>query len=523
MAIEYGFFNSVSDDRLYNAETFNTYFEGLISRNGVFENVGNRLGVTAPGTDLTVVVNIGKALVNNHWVKLTAPETLTVATPHNIFSRYDRVVLRWNASSRDVTLHIVAGTPSSTPQRAAPARSESIYEIILAYVLVPANATKITTANLYDQRNNSAVCGFVTGLINQVNTTTLFAQYEARFAAMEERYYEWLNAQKDDFNAWYYNLTQELTVGAVIRHFRKTVVGGPGVSNVIPLNIDDYSYDNTDVIICNLNGLILIKDTDYTLVTNTTPAEIRLTQQQISTGNTFDILILKSNMTQTSDGYLTSATGAKLINVTDAMPGAVKSFIINTLGTTNEIVVTNRNLFRIDKLQNLETVSIMITKNDDGSFNVIGNGGLTSKIETTMDKNAFVPGYSYTLNSNTEDVGAAVEIELTYTDTTSETFSSIGEPITFDISKAVSSAICRIRTNSYNSVDITVSPQLEVGTEATEFRNNNYDTFVYDGSLKPIFTENTNNVYSTDDAVSDMQLIYTVDAAYIENGDLDEF
>lgn len=524
MAIEYGFFNSVGDDRLYNAETFNTYFEGLISKNGVFENVTNRLGVTADGTGLTIVVNIGKAIVNSHWVKLTAPETLAVATPHNLFARWDRVVLRWNSSTRDITLHIMEGTPASQPQRDAPARSASIYEIILAYVFVPANATRITNANIYDMRNNTAVCGFVTGLINQVDTTTLFNQYENRMQAMEARFLEWMNDQQNQFDAWYYNLTQELTVGASIASFRKTVIGGSGVSGTIQLNMVDYTYESNDVIICNLNGLILQKDIDYTLVTNVNPVEIRLTSQQMSEGNRFDVLVLKSNMTQSASGFVTSARGNKLIHIEDALAGAAKGFLVGTTGVSNTIVTTNRNLFRIDLFANASSDGVLLTKNADGSITISGTAtSATTNFSRSIDKNAFIPGYTYTINSGKSSGNVIVQIKLDYTDETSDTFNSVDEPLTFSVTKEVASATGIIITGATGSINETVKPQLEVGDTANEFEMNSYVTFPYDGVTKPILTENINNIYSTDDGVSDLQIIYIVDAGYIENGDNIEF
>ena len=200
--ITYGFFNSLNDDRLYNADTFNTYFEGLISDSGVYANVGDKL-VVNPGEGLEVLVGSGKAHVNRHWVRLSASETLTVTTAHNLFARYDAVTLRWNANTRDVTLQVVAGTPSSNPAKPEPTRDSMNYEIVLAYVLVPANAVSLSSANIYDQRDNTSVCGYITGLVDQVDISTLFAQYEARFNALENSMVEWQAQQKTQFDTWY--------------------------------------------------------------------------------------------------------------------------------------------------------------------------------------------------------------------------------------------------------------------------------------------------------------------------------
>lgn len=506
--ISYGFFNSLNDDRLYNAETFNTYFEGLISSSGVYGNVGDKLIVT-PGSGLEVLVGSGKAVVNNHWVKLSASETLTVTTAHNLFARYDAVTLSWNASTRNVTLQVVAGTPSSNPVKPEPTRDSMKYEIVLAYILVPANATTITSANIYDQRDNTSVCGYITGLIDQVDISTLFEQYEARFNALETSMETWQAQQKTAFDTWYYELTNNLTVGAYIEKYNKVVEGGSSVSSTIELDMDDYTYDESDIIMCNLNGLMLQPTYDYTLNSGTTPVAITI-DADLTTGNRFEVTVLKSNLNQTEDGTLTSVKGDKFLYVTDALTGASHGFIVNTTGSDNTIVVTNRNLFRIDLLSSGTVSGVDYTVNDDGTVSVSGDG--TSEITCNLDKNAFPVGNTYTISGS--DTGASVSVTLTYSDTTTDTFTDE----TFTVSKEVSSAVGSISTTG--EVDTTVSPQIESGSEFTEFKKNSYVTFVYDGTNKPVFTDSIDNIYSTDDDVEDMMVLFVVDAS---NGDNIEY
>lgn len=511
MAITYGFFNSVSDDRLYNAETFNTYFEGLISQSGVYENVGGKLAVSA-GTGLSVNVASGKAIVNTHWIKLSAAETLNIETAHNLFPRYDKVSLRWNNSTRDVTLQVITGTPASKPTRAPAYRTPNYYEIVLAYVYVPANATTITTGNIYDQRPNTAICGFITGLIKQVDIADLFAQYSARFAALEAKLSNWTEDQQNIFNAWYYNLTQNLTVGAYIQTYRKIVVGGSGISNNIPLDMVGYSYDENDVLMPTFNGLSLQAEYDYTLDTTSTPVVLHL-NGQLTAGNRFEIIVLKSNMTQTSGGVLTSAQGETFIHIDDALPGAAHAFTVGTLGTTNEIAVANRNLFRLDRISTTTNHDVTFTKGSDGSITVAGTSDAANAgVGANIDKNAFVIGKPYTISTGKTAGVASVKLTLTYADTTTQDFIATNSTTTFSVTKPVVSAVARVEvaTSGTTVNNEKVYPQIEVGDTAHDFLINTYSTFTYDGESVPMLTDTIDNIWSNDDNVRDMLLIYVM-------------
>lgn len=524
MAITSGFFNSVNDDRLYNAETFNTYFEGLISQNGVYENVDDCLAVAAGSDGLTVTVATGKAIVNSHWVKLSAIETLTLATAHNLFNRYDMVTLRWNSATRDITLQAVTGTPASTPVRPTPTISDTIVEIVLAYVLVPANATSLTGGNIYDQRANTAVCGYITGLIKQVDIADLFMQYEARFAALEDQLEDWQETQQNTFDAWYYQLTQNLTVGAYIKKFSKIVVGGTGVSNIIPLDMPGYEYDENDVILPTLNGLTLQPDYDYLIDTGYTPVQMHI-NGQLTAGNRFEVIILKSNMAQTSGGLLTSERGTKFIHVDTANPGAAHGFTVGVLGTTNIIAVANRNLFRLDQIQTTDVSGLTFTKNADGSITTDGTSTADYVgVSAAIDKNAFVVGQTYTINSGKTSGNTYVQLTLNYADETTDYLVSSNSPNTFTLTKEVVSASASVQVTASGTTvnNETIYPQIEVGNIANQFVVNTYDTFTYDGVTVPILTDTIDNIWSNDDAVSDLLLVYVVYQSDV-NGDNIEY
>ena len=69
-------------------------------------------------------------------------------------------------------------------------RSETINEYCLAYIKVRAGATEILASDIEDTRQNTDLCGWVTGLVEQITPDTLYAQFTAIFQ-------EWFNGLVD--------------------------------------------------------------------------------------------------------------------------------------------------------------------------------------------------------------------------------------------------------------------------------------------------------------------------------------
>lgn len=251
--ITYGFFNSENDDRLYNADTFNSYFEGLISQNGVFENVDDGFAVSPGDTGLTVNVAAGKALVNAHWIRNTAVQNVSISAAHNLFGRYDMISLIYEETLRTVRLALTTGTASSDPVKPQPKKTGSEYEIVLAYVYVPANASSITLANIIDTRHDTALCGIIAGLVQQVDITELYEQYTARFDALEAQMKAWETEQKNQFNTWFSALTDQLNVNTYIEA-EKAKVETTGTNSYIDFP-SAITYVAGDTLLIFVNGL----------------------------------------------------------------------------------------------------------------------------------------------------------------------------------------------------------------------------------------------------------------------------
>lgn len=293
--LKYGFFNSVDGDRLYDAETFNTFFEGLISPNGIFEGIEDAFSVTPNGTGLTLNIGTGKAMVNSCWVKNESIESLTINPAHAILNRYDAVVLRWDATSRDITLAIKEGTPASEPVKPQPEKSSLTWEIILAYIHVLAGATSLTSANIQDCRYDTSLCGVITGLIKQVDTTSLYNQYLAKFDDLENELKEYQTAQQNAFETWFNALTEQLNVNTYINRNVATY-NTTSVTRYIDLP-EELNYVDGDILDVFVNGALLAPGVDYEIQTNEIEnVPMIYVADGVASGKTITFYVLKSQI-----------------------------------------------------------------------------------------------------------------------------------------------------------------------------------------------------------------------------------
>ena len=185
MALTSAFFDAklVGDeyDRVYSAESFAEYFASFIA-NGVFPDPATNLQVVAnvPG-DMTVRVKSGLGWINGYYCNNDGDYQLTLSPANGTLPRIDAVVLRWSRSNRSISLEVKTGVAASSPSAPSLERSADNYELMLASIHVVAGATSIAQANITDKRPDSTVCGWVKGVVDQIDTTDLFAQYDDAF------------------------------------------------------------------------------------------------------------------------------------------------------------------------------------------------------------------------------------------------------------------------------------------------------------------------------------------------------
>lgn len=259
MSVTYGFFNSVNNDRLYNADQMSEYFKGLIT-DGVYELVGDGLKVLA-GTGMTVNVQSGRAIIDCKWMDNNGVETLDITPADPLLPRYTAVVVRLNVDDRVISLETIDGATSADPEMPEMTYTNIIKELCLAMVYVSGGSSSISQANIKDMRP------LVTGLIDHMLSSML--------------------------DGWCRDLTGKLSANCFIKNYFKAVTLD-GTETSVDLDMTGYVYEATDIINVYINGLFAIPGTDYTLDAESDPPAI--TELPAVDGTDITIQILQSRI-----------------------------------------------------------------------------------------------------------------------------------------------------------------------------------------------------------------------------------
>ena len=179
MTIKCGFFNSVDGDRAYSADEMSRYYTGLVS-DGVVMRYGNAM-IVKPSSGMTVSVGAGKAFIDGKYIEIDAAEIKTLEQSSTNLNRIDAVILRKDNSTRDITLYIKKGTEATAPIAPTVERTNTVKELCLATIAVNKLASEITVTNITDTRMDSTRCGYVTGIVNFLDTSQQFTQWTAMF------------------------------------------------------------------------------------------------------------------------------------------------------------------------------------------------------------------------------------------------------------------------------------------------------------------------------------------------------
>lgn len=184
---EYGFFDSEITgyddegfpilDRAQNSEMFALFYSKLIS-NGVLATPANCLMVEAYD-GMRIKVNPGYVVIAGHFGYNTKEEILTVDAAHTSMCRITSVVARLNYTERYIELILKNGEPAvspETPEIFQPS-SGDYYELCLAEIKINSNQAVITQSAITDTRADSAKCGYVTQLIDHIDTKVFYAQF----------------------------------------------------------------------------------------------------------------------------------------------------------------------------------------------------------------------------------------------------------------------------------------------------------------------------------------------------------
>lgn len=168
-------------DRAYSAKDLAKYMADVLG-NGVLFNTSSALQVFA-SSGMRVQLSMGTAFIKGQRYHNDNTLNLTIPTASGSLDRIDRIVIRLDYPNRKISAIVLSGTPSSNPQAPSLVRTEDVYDICVAEIRVSRGATSITQAQISDTRLQSSLCGVVTGVIEQIDATTLYVQLAQQFNA----------------------------------------------------------------------------------------------------------------------------------------------------------------------------------------------------------------------------------------------------------------------------------------------------------------------------------------------------
>lgn len=282
-----GFFDSVNNDRRYTAEEMNRPYKRVIT-NGVFATPlgtpSTDLQVLSANSGLNITVKKGEGLFADKWFENPADFIITVPANTNIVPRRDSVIIQVDKRTSGRVGNIVyrTGTPNSNPQVPDINTVSGVIEYRLANIYVAAGANYIGQDAIVDLRGSSE-CPWITGLIKQVDTSTLYNQYRAAYDAYYQR-------ETEAFNAFMEQLTEQLSVNTNVAKYESHYITTEDGETVIPINLVSYNKSK-DILMVRVNQLFASEGTDYTISSDS--SSITLTKD-LKANQNIDFLVLQS-------------------------------------------------------------------------------------------------------------------------------------------------------------------------------------------------------------------------------------
>ncbi|MDE5738185.1 MAG: hypothetical protein K2H93_07465 [Oscillospiraceae bacterium] len=350
--ITYGFFDSVDGDRKYNADDISNFFLKLIS-DGVFATPTDSMQVQEV-SGMTVKVSAGWGFIKCKWINNDSDLYLTLDEPDIILDRKDRIVLRLNYEARLIEIAIKKGTPAESAYTAPPdlQRDENVYELSLAYINIEPEAKTrgIRQMDIGDERPYEHLCGWVTGKIQEIDTTNLFAQYDNAF-------WSFFHAIKESF----------VPNATLVRQLSTSYITTTEEETTILIENEEYN-PYLDTLNVYINGMKLIPDIDFTTnISQDGFHSITLTKALDVVGTPVEFEILKSIYAE---------------NVTTTM---------------TELVRLQQEVSELQKKKLDESDAFLPYTYPD----IIGNGAVDAKIATWIqDFSAGVGSGNYTNDKN---------------------------------------------------------------------------------------------------------------------------
>lgn len=166
-------------DRAELSDLFCLFFANLVS-DGVLALPSTCFKIVAAGNGLNIERMPGFGMIKGHFCYDDESDTMTLTEPQK-YSRIDRVIMRLNLLDRMVEIIVKEGVEAAKPQPPELIRPSAgdYYELCLAEITLSPKQATITQSSINDTRANSALCGFITQLIDHLDTAVFFDQLNA--------------------------------------------------------------------------------------------------------------------------------------------------------------------------------------------------------------------------------------------------------------------------------------------------------------------------------------------------------
>lgn len=199
--LSFGFFDSIDGDRVYNADQFSSFLDGIIY-DGVYQSVGEKFYVSA-FSGMTVSVGSGRAWLDHTWTLNTSPYIVTLPISDTVFGRYDAIVIEVNKNDRENYIKYVQGTPSAVPSWPSMTRTDYVKQYVLAYIYVGPNVGGISQADITYMVGEDLGTPLVSALaLAGIPTGGTIGQVLAK-TSNEPGACGWFDVEHTPFDKWY--------------------------------------------------------------------------------------------------------------------------------------------------------------------------------------------------------------------------------------------------------------------------------------------------------------------------------
>lgn len=192
---------SVNLDRAINSKVYRRLLSKYFTT-GVFSNPETGFQVLA--NEKEIIVKAGAANVNGVYVELEDDLNINITDYMSSTSNVTLgVIIRHDDSLavRSSSIKILNNAGDDLP---ALTRNETIYDIAIAKITIPAGAMIIYQSYITDLRLNTAYCGIVSSSIKTIDTTTFYNQIQSDLS-------EFKSDEKLQFQTWFDSIKDELS------------------------------------------------------------------------------------------------------------------------------------------------------------------------------------------------------------------------------------------------------------------------------------------------------------------------